>query len=105
MKRGTPVAFAKLRCTFKRQGKVVTLPFPECSVADLRAAIALARGNGAEPAHKSPEARAVAAALKKSGSKEVTFTLSKQALTLRLPLADLVQVAKALTAYQAPTPE
>lgn len=102
LKHGAPIAFAKLRCTFKQSGKTATKPFAQCSAAEVRAAISLARGPQADKA-KSPEAKAVAAALKKSGSRETAFSISKQRLTLHVPLADLVKVAKALVSYQAPT--
>lgn len=94
--RGAPLDFARLRVTFKDGAKSVVRAFGECSAISLRAAIALARGKDATSPKATPEARAVGAAINKSGVKGVTFSVSKGHLSACVALPDVVKVAQAL---------
>jgi hypothetical protein len=102
LKAHTPIGFDKLRCTFKEGDQVVTRPLAEVTVDQVRAAVALARGQEAGSKKASPAAKVVDAAVKKAGVKGVTFSVSKTTLTLRVPLEGVAKVARALSAFTPP---
>lgn len=102
LKHGAPVDFARLRCTFTDGGQTVTKSFRECSVAQLRSAIALAKGHQATSHKASPAARAIAAVVKKSGAKGVTFSVSKGHVSFRVGLSDVARLGAALAHFEPP---
>jgi hypothetical protein len=103
IKNRTPVAFEKLRCTFDDGEQTVTRAFPDCSVDELRQAIALAAGRESRSKKASPAARAVALSVKKAGVKGVTFSVSARKLSLRVPLDGVAKVARALVNFVPPS--
>lgn len=102
LKARTPIAFDKLRFAVKEGEATTTLAFGDMTVEQLRLALALARGREATSKKASPAASAVDAALKKSGVKGVTFSVSKKTLALRIPLDAVAKVARALAGFTVP---
>lgn len=103
LKGRTPIAFEKLRFPFLDGTETVTRSFPDMTVGQLRSALALARGRDVKSKNASPAAKRIAAALKASGVKGVTFSVSTKTCSLRVPLEGLGRVAKALSGWTAPT--
>ncbi len=103
LKGRTPIAFDKLRFSFKDTTGLVTRAFSEMTVAQLRLALAYARGHATKAKKLSPAALAIESAIKRSKAKGVTFNVSGKTVSLHLPLAELAQVARTLSGFSNPS--
>lgn len=102
LKGRTPIDFERLHFPFKQDGKRISKNLADITVVELRAAIALLKGHQTNSKNASPIARALGAAIKKTGVKGVTASVSKKLVTLHIPLADLNKVAAALSKFKPP---
>jgi hypothetical protein len=98
LKGRTPIDFKALRFSTAGGRKSLT----EASVAELRAAIASLKGRSKASKQASPEAAAIEALLAKSKVKGVSFDLRSKTLVLRVPLAGVAAVGRALAAFVQP---
>jgi hypothetical protein len=98
-----PAACLKLH--FTRDDKTFTKSLLDIAYADLVLAVSQATGHAAKSVKQSPSAKAVNAALKRSGVKEAKATVTKNFVTLRMPLTGLAAVAKELADFTPPGDE
>jgi hypothetical protein len=98
LKGRTPIDFKALR--FSTAGGKKSLA--DASVAELRTAIASLKGRSKASKKASPEAAAIGALLAKSKVKGVTFDLRSQTVVLRVPLAGVAAVGRALSGFVQP---
>lgn len=102
LKGRTPIDFAKLHFPFKQGDTLVSKTLAEITVAELHDAIAHLKGREASSHKASPVAKALDASIKKAGVKGVKVSLTKQSVTLRLPVEAIAKVAKALVGFKPP---
>lgn len=94
------IDFAKLNIQFKAKRKLVNKPLLGTSILELR--LALSQAKGFRPAHESPAAKAIVAAVKDSGIKGATATVTRTKVTLRAPVQKLPELIKALGQFKLP---
>ena len=97
LKGRTPIDFAAFR--FPVRGG--TMKLAEATVEDLRDAIATLKGHKRASTKASPEATAISGLLAKSKVKGVTFDVRREVVVLRVPLASLSLVGRALAGFKA----
>ena len=101
LKGRTPIDFATLRFPVGAGTKKLA----DATVEELRAAIATLKGHAHTSKKASPEATAISSLLSKSKVKGVTFDVRKDVVVLRVPLASISRVGRALAAFKAPAPK
>lgn len=96
------VEFDKLKIQFKRDGKVFNKPLRGLPTADLQMAVSQASGEEPKPRKETPVAKAVLAAVKASGVKGASATVTKTKVTLRVSVEGLIELIKALSDLKMP---
>ena len=96
------VDFSALQIHFKRDGKSYSKSLNDIAYADHAYAVGQATGHHSMPTKQTPVAKAVTAAVKASGVKDVKATVSKKTLTLRIPLAGISAVGRQLAGFKLP---
>ena len=76
----------------------------DATVEDLREAIALLKGRARTSAKASPEATAIGRLLAKSKVKGVSVDVRRDMVVLRVPLAAVAQMGRALSVWVRPAP-
>ena len=99
----TSVDFDKLKIQLKRDGKTITKLLTDLPYVDLVEAVAQVRGGLSKPAKETPISKAITSALKASGIKGASATVTKTKVTLRAPIVGLPAIIKALSDFKVPT--
>ncbi len=97
------IDFDKLKVQFKRDGKVFSKPLRGLATVDLQAAVSQASGKEPKPRKETPAAKAILAAVKESGVKGASATVTKTKVILRAPVDGLPALIKALGGFKVPT--
>lgn len=100
LKGRTPIDFSTLR--FPVEGGTKRLA--ELTVQDVRAATAKLKGRGKTSTKASPQATAITDLLTKAKISGVSVDVRRQEVVLRVPLASVAAVGKAISGYKAPPP-
>ena len=101
LKGRTPIDFSTLRFPIKGATKKLA----DATVEELREAIATLKGRASASRKASPEATAISSLLTKNKLKNVTFDVRRDVVVLRVPLAALSTVGRALASFKAPAPK